>query len=50
VKRARSSRPSGEWNGDDFDVLGGGVVVGRIMKVPRTGGLAVDSDARVWAA
>jgi len=22
------SRPSGEWNGDDFDVLADGVVVG----------------------
>jgi hypothetical protein len=26
------SRPSGEWNGDDFDVLADGGVVGRIMK------------------
>ena len=26
------SRPSGEWNGDDFDVLADGAVVGRIMK------------------
>src|SRR5262245_3661892 len=33
LKRASASRPSGEWNEDDFDVLADGVVVGRIMKV-----------------
>jgi hypothetical protein len=33
VKRASASRPSGEWNEDDYDVLAEGVVVGRIMKV-----------------
>ena len=27
-----SSRPSGEWKDDDFDVLADGAVVGRIMK------------------
>jgi hypothetical protein len=32
LKRALASRPSGEWNDDDFDVLADGVVVGRIMK------------------
>jgi len=32
LKRAVASRPSGEWNDDDFDVLADGVVVGRIMK------------------
>ena len=32
LKRASASRPSGEWNDDDFDVLADGVVVGRIMK------------------
>jgi hypothetical protein len=32
LKRASASRPSGEWNDDDFDVLAGGVVVGRIFK------------------
>jgi hypothetical protein len=26
--RASTSRPSGEWNDDDFDVLADGVVVG----------------------
>jgi hypothetical protein len=32
LKRASTSRPSGEWNNDDFDVLADGVVVGRIFK------------------
>ena len=32
LKRAATSRPSGEWNDDDFDVLADGAVVGRIMK------------------
>jgi hypothetical protein len=31
-KCASASRPSGEWNVDDFDVLGDGAVVGRIFK------------------
>jgi hypothetical protein len=33
LKRASASRPSGEWNDDDYDVLADGAVVGRIMKV-----------------
>ena len=32
LKRASTSRPFGEWNDDDFDVVCDGVVVGRIMK------------------
>jgi len=32
LKCASASRPSGEWDDDDFDVLADGVVVGRIMK------------------
>jgi hypothetical protein len=32
LKHASASRPSGEWNDDDFDVLSDGVVVGRIMR------------------
>jgi hypothetical protein len=32
LKRASASRPSGEWDDDDFDVLADGVVVGRIFK------------------
>jgi hypothetical protein len=31
LKRAAASRPSGEWNDDDFDVLADGAVVGRIF-------------------
>jgi hypothetical protein len=34
IERASASRPSGEWNDDDYDVLADGTVVGRIMKVP----------------
>jgi len=33
LKAASASRPSGEWNDDDYDVLADGVVVGRIFKV-----------------
>jgi hypothetical protein len=32
LKRASSSRSSGEWSDDDYDVLADGMVVGRIMK------------------
>jgi hypothetical protein len=31
LKRASASRPSGEWNDDDYDVLADGVVGGRIF-------------------
>ena len=31
LKRASPSRPSGEWNNHDFDVLADGVLVGRIL-------------------
>jgi hypothetical protein len=31
LKRAAASRPSGEWNDDDYDVLADGIAVGRIM-------------------
>jgi hypothetical protein len=31
LKRASASRPSGEWNDDDYDVLADGAVVGRIF-------------------
>jgi hypothetical protein len=30
-RRASASRPSGEWNDDDFDVLADGEAVGRIF-------------------
>jgi hypothetical protein len=32
LKRASISRPAGEWNDDDFDVLADGAVAGRIFK------------------
>jgi hypothetical protein len=32
LKRASESRPSGQWNDDDYDVIAGGLVVGRIFK------------------
>jgi hypothetical protein len=32
LKRASASRPSGQWNEEDFDVLANGEVVGRIFK------------------
>jgi hypothetical protein len=32
LKRASASRPSGEWNDDDYDVLSDAKVVGRIFK------------------
>jgi hypothetical protein len=32
LKRASASRPAGEWNDDDYDVLADGAVVGRIFK------------------
>jgi hypothetical protein len=32
LKHAAASRPSGEWNDDDFDLLADGAVVGRIFK------------------
>jgi hypothetical protein len=32
LKRASASRPSGEWNEDDYDVLADGAIVGRIMR------------------
>jgi hypothetical protein len=35
LKRASASRPSGEWNDDDYDVFAEGVVVGRISEAMR---------------
>jgi hypothetical protein len=32
LKRASASRPSGEWDADDFDVAADGALVGRIFK------------------
>jgi hypothetical protein len=48
LKRATASRPSGEWNDDDFDVLCDGIVVGPNHEGSRcTGGPFMDVDARV---
>jgi hypothetical protein len=33
LKRASASRPTGQWNEEDYDVLADGVVVGRLFKV-----------------
>jgi hypothetical protein len=50
LKRASVSRPSGEWNDDDYDVLADGVVVGRIMKgSSRAAEKAVAMDTRFLA-
>jgi hypothetical protein len=32
LKRGSASRPSGQWSDDDYDVLAGRVVAGRILK------------------
>jgi len=34
LKRASGSRSFGQWRDDDYDVIEGGTVVGRIFKVP----------------
>jgi len=47
LKRASASRPSGEWNDDDYDVLADGNVVGRIFNAV-AGRNAVDVDAGLW--
>jgi hypothetical protein len=31
LKRASASRPSGEWNDDDYGIIADGAVVGRIF-------------------
>jgi hypothetical protein len=43
LRRASASRPSGEWNDDDFDVLADGEAVGRIFNANAAPGrIAVD--------
>jgi hypothetical protein len=32
LKRGNASRPSGQWSDEDYDVLAGGKVVGRIYE------------------
>jgi hypothetical protein len=36
LKRASASRPSGEWNDDDCDVLAEGTVIGWPLEIMRT--------------
>jgi hypothetical protein len=45
LKRASASRPSGQWNDDDFDVLADGEVVDRIFKA----NAAPVGSAWMWA-
>jgi hypothetical protein len=48
LKRATASRPSGQWNEDDYDVLANGAVVGRILKANASPvSSPVDVDARI---
>jgi hypothetical protein len=50
LKRAALSRPSGQWNDDDFDVLANGEVVGRIYASIRpTHGYAATREAAMAA-
>jgi hypothetical protein len=42
LKRASTSRPSGEWGEDDYEVLADGVVVGRIVKA------AASPEGKPW--
>jgi hypothetical protein len=37
LKRASTSRPSGQWRDDDYDVLEDGIVVGRIFFLDAVG-------------
>jgi hypothetical protein len=46
LKRASTSRQSGQWRDDDHDVLENCVVVGRIFKVP----VAPPDRPRMWAS
>jgi hypothetical protein len=51
LKSASASRPSGEWNDDDYDVLADGAVVGRIMRAKAsTGGCAMAMDGGLRAS
>jgi hypothetical protein len=48
LKRASVSRPSGEWNDDDYDVLCNGAVVGRIFNAAASPvSSPLDVDARI---
>jgi hypothetical protein len=48
LKRASASRPSGEWNDDDYNVLADRTIVGRILKANASPvSSPVDVDARI---
>jgi hypothetical protein len=46
LKYSSTSRSSGEWRDDDYDVLENGVVVGRIFMVPVAAGSPLDVGER----
>jgi hypothetical protein len=49
LKHAWASRPSDQWNNEDYDVLADGAVVGRIFQVhaaPRRNAVDVDIGLR----
>jgi hypothetical protein len=46
LKRAKVSRPSGQWRDNDFDLLEDGVVVGRISLAPA----APQDRQRMWVS
>jgi hypothetical protein len=51
LKRASASRPSRQWNENDYDVLADGAVVGRIFKAATSAVAgAVDVDAGLRAS
>jgi hypothetical protein len=50
LKRAALSRPSGEWNDDDFDVLCKGEVVGRIFNANAASPSSITRVARQLTA
>jgi hypothetical protein len=51
LKRAALSRPSGQWDDDDYDVLADGEVVGRIYKAHAAPGrLTLDVDSSLLAS
>jgi hypothetical protein len=37
IRRASASRPSGHWSEDDFDIVVGSLVLGRLMQIEQAG-------------
>jgi len=48
LKGASASRPTGEWNDDDYDVLAEGVVVGPAHGYAATREAAMAAFAKSW--